>query len=440
MNRRSKYLADLFATIFDQRPAFRTAVDGRPIIEQCRDLISARGEAATMRLAESILATYQGLSSHERLAFFDYLADELDLDAVRLEELAGAYRESPTTGSLKSLMQAAEPARQELFRRLNQSEGATAQLVSMRADLLTLIADHPQYGRIDLDFAHLFTSWFNRGFLVLRRIDWDTPASILEKIIAYEAVHEINDWDDLRRRIQPADRRCYAYFHPRVPNDPLIFVAVALTKGVPTSVQDVLATGRTALEAGDADTAVFYSISNCQRGLHGISFGDSLIKQVVADLSSELPGLRTFITLSPLPGLRRWLETQAGEADPRPARIIEAVEAADDDADALDSIGDDLREMAAVYLAVEKRPDGRPVDAVARFHLANGAQIDNILTSADLSPNGIAQSVGAMVNYRYDPQHVETNCDAFATKQTVALSRSVQALVRAKPKVAAPAR
>lgn len=438
MNRRSKYLADLFATIFDQRPAFRIAVDGRPIIEQCRDLMLARGEAATLRLAESILATYQELSSDERLAFFDYLADELDLDAARLEELAGAYREGPTTGSFKSLMQAAEPSRQELFRKLNQSEDATAQLVAMRADLLALIADHPQYGRIDLDFAHLFTSWFNRGFLVLRRIDWDTPASVLEKIIAYEAVHEINDWDDLRRRIQPADRRCYAYFHPRVPNDPLIFVAVALTKGVPASVQSVLATDRTPLEAGDADTAVFYSISNCQRGLHGVSFGDSLIKQVVADLSGELPGLRTFITLSPIPGLRRWLETQAGEADPRPARILAAADGTD--TDALDPISGDLREMAAVYLATQKRSDGRPVDAVARFHLANGAQIDNVLTGADLSPNGIAQSVGAMVNYRYDPQQVETNCQQFASDQTVVLSRSVQTLVRAKPKVAAPAR
>jgi malonyl-CoA decarboxylase len=259
---------------------------------------------------------------------------------------------------------------------------------------------------------HLFTSWFNRGFLMLDRINWHTPATVLEKIIAYEAVHEIDDWEDLRRRTQPTDRRCYAYFHPRMPEEPLIFVEVALTVGVPESVQEVLAERREPIPADQADTAVFYSISNCQAGLKGISFGNSLIKHVVSDISAELPNLKTFVTLSPIPALRRWFEEQAG-------------------ANAAAPEGEELRQIAATYLADAKRGEELPRDPVARFHLSNGAQVENVLAGADRSENGQRQSFGAMVNYRYDSRHVESRGEAFAVDHTVSLSRQVQALLPA---------
>lgn len=432
---RAGTLGGLIASIFEPRRNRAVIQDGRPIIEQCRDLMSARAEAPVLRLSESILATYPLISDVEKHEFFNYLADDLDVDAEAVVEAASAYREDKGADALGALLDVAEPRRQTLFRKLNQSEGATAALVRMRAELLKLIPENPDFARIDLDLIHLFTSWFNRGFLVLERIDWATPARVLEKIIAYEAVHQINDWNELRRRTEPGDRRCYAYFHPRMPDEPLIFVEVALTQGVPDSIQGVLAEDRDVLAASDADTAVFYSISNCQRGLAGISFGESLIKHVVADLSRELPGLKTFVTLSPIPGLRHWLESLDQSTDPRPGALLRAVAAieAGGEANELNDQADALRTLAAHYLAKTKRSDGQPKNAVARFHLSNGAEIDNVLAGADQSANGWAQSCGAMVNYRYRLKQVEPNSEAYATKNKIAVSRGVQALLRAAP-------
>ncbi|MEL7344659.1 MAG: malonyl-CoA decarboxylase family protein, partial [Pseudomonadota bacterium] len=304
---RAGTLGGLIASFFEPRRSHAAPIDDRPIIDQCRELMQAKAEGPVQRLSASILATFPMLEEAEKRAFFTYLTDELDLDAQAVADAAAAYGEAQDAATLGALLSVAEPGRQTLFRKMNTSDGATTALVRMRAELLRFMREGPNFRRIDLDLVHLFTSWFNRGFLVLERIDWATPARVLEKIIAYEAVHQINDWDDLRRRTEPADRRCYAYFHPRMPDEPLIFVEVALTQGVPESIQGVLAQDRVLLDAADADTAVFYSISNCQQGLAGISFGESLIKNVVADLSTELPGLKTFITLSPIPGFRDWL-------------------------------------------------------------------------------------------------------------------------------------
>ncbi|SDL02258.1 malonyl-CoA decarboxylase domain-containing protein [Aliiruegeria lutimaris] len=405
-------LASLLSGIFQASPAVRPADDDRSLVELCRELISARGESSTLRLAVSALAAYADRPEAGKLAFFRYLLDELDVAPAEIMAAASAYADAPSPGTLEQLLIVSEPKRQELFRKLNQADGATTHLVNMRKDLLCMMTEHPDLGRIDLDFMHLFTSWFNRGFLMLDRVNWSTPATILEKIIAYEAVHEIDDWEDLRRRTQPNDRRCYAYFHPRMPEEPLIFVEVALTKGVPVSVQDVLAVDRSPIPATQADTAVFYSISNCQVGLKGISFGNSLIKHVVSDISLELPNLKTFVTLSPIPGLRRWFEEQAGETAAPPE-------------------GEALRQLAATYLAAAKRHENLPRDPVARFHLSNGASIENVLADADLSANGIRQSFGAMANYRYDAPHVEAHSERFATDHTVSLSRNVHSLVRA---------
>lgn len=427
---------DLLASLFERAPAGEAARDARPIVDQCKNLMAAKGEASTLRLARAILATYRGLPEEARVGFFTYLTEELDLDPGRVQARAAAYARDPSPAALAALSRACEPPREALLSRLNQAEGATESLVAMRRDLLDLLPAHPQFARADLAFTRQFVSWFNRGFLVLRRIDWRSQAVILEKIIAYEAVHAINDWDDLRRRTQPPDRRCYAYFHPRMPDDPLIFVEVALTRGVPASIHEVLARDRAPLPAEEADTAVFYSISNCQRGLKGISFGNSLIKQVVADLSAEFPGLKTFITLSPIPKLAQWLEEEADAGEPGARALLRA--RAHGGAGALDAHGQTLRALAAGYVANVKRADGLPRDAVARFHLANGARVENVLAGADLSAKGVAQSLGAMVNYRYDLDQVERNAEAFAAAATVARSRAVQGLIKARPR-AAPA-
>ncbi len=279
----------------------------------------------------------------------------------------------------------------------------------MREDLLRLLISNPALARADAGFALMLRAWFNRGFLILQQITWDTPASILEKIIAYESVHEIDSWDDLRARLQPDDRRCFAFFHPAMPAEPLIFVEVALSKGLPTSIQDVLASERSSLDVDAVDTAVFYSISNCQAGLAGISFGNSLIKQVVRDLSLDLPNLRRYVTLSPIPGLRRWIDAQGLE----------------------DHAGDEqsLSRLCAAYLT-SRNARQLPIDPVARFHLQNGAQILAVLPGADTSDTGQANSFGMMVNYSYEAGKIADNLRLLEQGETVAMSANVRGLAR----------
>ena len=276
----TSFLGDMLTTLFERRRPSSNGADARSIEQMCNALLAAEGEVSGPALAKAILTKYAGLSNDERLGFFQFLNTDLEIDPKDLHALTSQYFETADIQTYQALKTASEPRRQELLRRLNQSPGATATLVSMRVDLLTFLKNHSDLKRTDLDFVHLLRSWFNRGFLVLREISWDTPASILEKIVAYEAVHAINDWEDLRRRLYPPDRRCFAYFHPTMPEEPLIFVEVALTKAVPSSIQDVLAEERAHRDASHTTVAVFYSISNCQAGLLGISFGNLLIKQV----------------------------------------------------------------------------------------------------------------------------------------------------------------
>ncbi|MEX3008558.1 malonyl-CoA decarboxylase [Hoeflea sp. TYP-13] len=431
---RSRFLSDILSTIFERRYSVSAAIDKRPIDEVCRSLLTGAGEVSGLKLARTVLDRFSQMTKEEKQQFFSFLTEELDVDTEAVEARARQYGEERTPQHLEHLVEAAEPERQELLRRINQVPGATAQLVAMRLDLLDFLEEYPEFGRADLDFIHLFTSWFNRGFLVLRRIDWDTPANILEKIIEYEAVHAIDDWDDLRRRIEPEDRHCFAFFHPVMPDEPLIFVEVALSKGVPGSVQEVLAGEREILTEDMADTAVFYSISNCQRGLGGISFGNSLIKQVVEDLSRDLPHLKTFVTLSPVPGFNRWLSTLRDEQpDSVAAEILQVVQQAADsgDTDMLEQYSAELRYLAIQYLVEQKRANGLPLDPVARFHLGNGAMIHEVHAMADISPNGLHQSSSVMVNYLYDLSRVEQNHEEFATDKTVAQSRTIQSILRA---------
>lgn len=414
---RISFLGDLLGSIYDRGRRPGSSGDKRPLEDLCAALLAATSEVASLRLGMDILAKYRALAPDGKREFFRYMAEALDLDATRVARLAEAYGRDNSPANFAALVTAAEPRRRELLRRLNQAPGATARLVSMRLDLLRMLKEHPEFETIDHDFVHMLRGWFNRGFLTIRQIDWDTPARLLEKIVAYEAVHQIHGWDDLRRRLYPPDRRCFAFFHPSMPTEPLIFVEVALTRDIPGSIQALLAEDREPLLAEDAKVAVFYSISNCQEGLRGVSFGNFLIKQVVSELSHDLPRLDTFVTLSPMPGLNRWLMTQQG--DPRATKVLDgtATEA-------------EARSMAAHYLLEAKRANGTPVDPVARFHLGNGAIIHDVHAGADTSASGLAQSSGLMVNYLYDPAQTERNHEAFASDKKIAASRSVRARAR----------
>ncbi|MDP5219657.1 malonyl-CoA decarboxylase [Ruegeria sp. 2205SS24-7] len=415
---RNWFLGDLLNQLFDRPGKRRGNDDNRSIVELCEALLSAEGEVSGFTLASTILDRYQTLEDTEKLEFFAYLNNQLELDADQLAEVASLYANDRSVDLYQKVSEVAEPRRQELLRRLNQPSGATQELVAMRVDLLRFLKSNPELKRTDIDFIHLLRSWFNRGFLVLKQISWDTPARVLDKIVAYEAVHQISDLDDLRRRLYPPDRRCFAFFHPSMPDEPLIFVEVALTDEVPDAIDALLSEGREPIQAEQAKVAAFYSISNCQKGLLGISFGNLLIKQVVTELSRELQGIDTFVTLSPIPGLNRWLagETEHPEHGHAAEAVLEATTSAQD-----------LRAMAARYLLFAKREDGMPLDPVARFHLGNGAELHELHAEADLSPNGRSQSGGAMVNYLYDLNKTERHHEEFATHATIEASRSVRA-------------
>jgi malonyl-CoA decarboxylase len=405
------------------------------LIEDCRALVEGRGEASGVALAAEVLGRYRALDPSDRAAFFAALVDTFGPDRDRVRDAVARFESNDDEASASEIHFASEPRRHELFRRLNRAPGGTAALVAMRADLLQLAKRNPLLDIVDRDFRHLFGSWFNRGFLVLRGIDWSSPAALLEKIIRYEAVHEIGDWDDLRRRIDPADRRCYAFFHPRLVDEPLIFVEVALTLGPPAGIAPLLAEQRVHMAPHKARVATFYSISNCQPGLAGVNFGNFLIKQVVEEIRRELPPIETFVTLSPVPGFRAWLETTE---DPAIASMKDAaLELAAEDGwltpGAAAKARAALEPLAAHYFLKARRPDGRVLDPVARFHLGNGARLERINWKGDLSPKGLAESFGIMVNYLYDLDEIERNHEAFVNRGQIAASAAVKKLLPVSP-------
>ena len=397
-------------------------------------LLSGKGEASGVALASRLLGAYGGLPRVEQRRFFDLLATRFGPNLETVRRAAADFLQAPDSASAAHLHDVAEPRRQELVRRMNLAPGGTPQLVRMREDLLTAMREDSSLAPVDADFRHLFASWFNRGFLALQRIDWSTPAHILEKIIRYEAVHAITSWDDLRLRLEPPDRRCFAFFHPALSGEPLIFVEVALTQEVPSSIAPLLGSGRVPLAPERATTAVFYSISNCQRGLRGISFGNFLIKQVAEDLKRELPSLSTFVTLSPLPGFCRWLATIGAETD---GSAESALRSAVEHIDRPDwhrapprAMRETLSRAAVRYLFDAKDPSGKPLDSVARFHLGNGARLERLNWMGDVGEKGLAEGAGFMVNYLYDLAAVEDNHEAFANHGEIVASTEVQRLRR----------
>ena len=382
-------------------------------LRTCRRLLSARGEANSAAHATTALQQYQRLSEPAQLRFFEHLDQDFGLDPAQVLEAAQRYAATPTVQTLKTLTSVTEPPRQELLRRLNRAPGGTGMIVQMRRQLLRALPTHPQLAAVEADFFHLLSSWFNPGFLQMQQVDWNSPAQLLEKIIQHEAVHAIDGWEDLRRRLQP-DRRCFAFFHPQLPGEPLIFVEIALVAEMPAAIAPLIEKSAQPIRPRWYKVAVFYSISNCQPGLRGVSLGNFLIKRVAERLQAEFPSIRAYCTLSPIPGFVRWLdEVNESAAELKPVRAklqaaLDRVNQIDRQADPLALSSEDreaLLRLAAIYLLLVS-PTARG-DPVAKFHLGNGARLQRINWAGDLSKNGVRQSLGMMVNYLYDLDKVE---------------------------------
>ena len=389
----------------------------------CRMMMDSDGEYSSLLLAERILNAYEKLDQAQRLDFFNLLSTEYDVDVDDIKAAATAYAQDSDAENLLRVTAAAEPGRQELLRRINLVSGGTRRLVKMREHLLTAMRENPELKKIDTDFHHLFNAWFNRGFLLMEPLDWTTPAHILEKIIAYEAVHEIESWSELRSRLEPADRYCYGFFHPSMEDEPLVFVEVALTDQIPRGIGEILRRDPATEAPENPSCAIFYSISNCHRGLAGISFGNFLIKQVATSLKLRFPQLKTFSTISPAPGFRRWLELQAEERDDVTSLLAEF------DAQADENLQDNLGKFAAAYFLEQKNGRNQPLDPVARFHLKNGAILERINILGNPSDKGMERSLGTMVNYVYDLSKVEDNHEEYVRNNRIIASAQVKKLL-----------
>lgn len=415
-------------------------VDSRSLtglLAACETLMSDVGEASLRAIATAALSAYADLDDDAKLHFFNHINTAYDVDAERVRTAFRQWDDVRETGShagdeLIGLFSAVEPARQQLLRRMNHAPGATLALVEMRSDLRRLMHRHPGLRPLDHDFHHLLTSWFNRGFLQMAEVTWNSPPQLRQHLLRYESVHPMATDAELRRRLQPDDRRVYAFFHPATTDVPLIFVEVALVCGIPDRITPLLEPN-SPLDPSNADTAALYSINNALDGLAGVSFGSFLIKQVIEQVSAELPHLRQFATLSPIPGFRTWLSAKT-ETNPELRSLsdeLDELQPADLAAGRVTQIRDRLLPALYTYLAVERREDGRPVDAVARFHLGNGAAAWRLNWPANPSPRAWQQSYGAMVNYLYEPDHLERRHEEFVRRRSVAVTGPLQSLADA---------
>lgn len=389
------------------------------------------GESSARERVRRIAAAYRGADPARRAAILGLVSREFMPERAAVDAAAAAMRAAADDlerGHAEARLRVALDApRAKFFAQFNLLPEGVKFLVDLRADLLAFLEREPALEVLRVELDGLLESWFDPGFLELRKITWQSPALVLEKLIAYEAVHRIESWDDLKNRLD-LDRRCYAFFHPRMPNEPLIFVEVALAKGLPESVQVLLDPQAPIGEIRAADTAVFYSISNAQKGLRGISLGNLLLKRVIGDLQRDLPWLKTFATLSPLPGFRRWLEGSIAAGEALPQGLAAALAELQGGAAPAGKLREPLEKLCARYLLKEKS-GGLPADPVALFHLTNGARVDRIFWMADASERGVAQSYGMMVSYRYDLVEVDRNHDEFLGSGQVAASRKVLRLL-----------
>ncbi len=413
-------------------------------VNATKRLLSDRGESNAASMASDVIENFYTLEDDQRAEYFHYLADKFNPSPADVLSAAQIYASSPNADNLVWLMKVTEAPRQELLRRLNRAPGGTSMIVDMRHQLLKLLHKKPELKAVDADMQHLLTSWFNPGFLKMHQVDWKSPAHILEKIIQHEAVHEIDGWDDLRRRLQP-DRRCFSFFHPQLSEEPLIFVEVALLPEIPEAIGPLVNKKSEVIEPNQYKCAIFYSISNCQPGLRGVSMGNFLIKRVAESLKKEFPSLKTFCTLSPIPGFMEWLTSnqELSSDDIKPAVYEKYQEACKvlnlketswnerlqsgwhpDAATAKEK--EALMSLCAFYLMTQSSRRGG--NSVAKFHLGNGAKLHRINWAGDLSKKGIKQSAGLMVNYLYDLENVEDNHERFVNGEII-YSRSVSQLI-----------
>ena len=418
------FFNDLINSLFDKpnkKKSFNFFSDKKKILST-KDFIDnvalAKGEVSALGYAEFLMQHCEKLDEKELIIFFKLMRENFDISSLELSQAVDEYKVNSNSENLITLMKFSEPKRREIFRRCNGISRGTIRLVNLRKRLLGILKKNPELKAVDYDLVYLLKNWFNRGFLILRPINWETPAHILEKIIAYEAVHEINSWDELRLRLAPKDRRCFAFFHPAMQDEPIIFVEVALMKNIPSKIQDVLEEKRDFLEPDEANVAVFYSISNCQKGLSGISFGNFLIKQVANDLKFEFNNIKKFVTLSPVPGLRNWIKNKK----PKFEMILEKFKKSEQ----FLKVEPSLMNCAGNYFLKSDRSDGMPNDPVARFHLGNGASLEQINYLGDTSLNGLNLSGGLMVNYLYDLDKVEENHEAYTSENKLNISKNAK--------------
>ena len=430
MNQHQNFLNSVIQRLGIGKP-IKKSLNSENLISLCNQLVSKNGEATLFSLAKSILEDFDSLSEEQKKTFFTKLLKQFSVDRPSLKK-ALKDLDFSDEGQLRKLHKLIEPKSQELFRRLNQAPNGTSSLLKMRESLLKCIKDSPELKSLDFDFSHLFNSWFNRGFLRLERIDWTTSANVLEKIMEYEAVHDISDWQDLQNRVAASDRRLYAFFHPALPDEPLIFIEVALMKEVPNSIMPILDLSVKPIDPHNANTAVFYSISNCQMALKGVSFGSFLIKQVVSEIQKEFKEIKQFVTLSPVPGLRKWAHKRNSSHDIEfPDNIAKDIS---DCCNKEEPNQLALMRLTYYYLTQIKNKNGDAINPVAHFHLGNGASIYKIHTHANNNQIAIDDSWGVMVNYLYDLDVVAKNHESYANQEPPAVSPKLTKLIQSKKK------
>ena len=424
-----KRFQDFLSNLVSRQRRFFVGSEEETVDGLLDKLMGTVGEVSGIVTARQLLDQYSVMNNEEKLKFFIHLEKDFNADRDAVRQAFLRYNEDPSSTNLNKLSKMSEPRRQELLRRLNSTPDAAHDLVEMRTDLLRFLTADEKLSSVDEDFIRLFTSWFGRGFLVLQTIDWSTSAAILERIIKYEAVHEIKDWDDLRSRIDPPNRRCFAFFHPALRDEPLIFVEVALSREVPSSITSILGDESSDKEKNfEYTTATFYGISNCQPGLKNISFGNFLIKQVVQELQMEFPSIKTFVTLSPMPAFHKWLGSKKDE-ELEGLDILKAeLNQMHKSADKLDSNRELIKKAACNYL-IQAKSGKYPLDPVARFHLGNGASIYQLNVGADMSEKGLYQSWGTMVNYLYELKDIEANHEAYAIEGEIKFNDNLMPLI-----------
>ena len=418
------FFSDLVNTLFDKKNRKKNfsflfeKKQNKSLLEYIENVNEAKGEISALNYSEELFDYLSNCDHKTLISFFEYLEKDYDLEIASISEILKNYNKKKEYIFYKDIKKISESKRSKIFRRLNSTQHGTINLVKLRKKLLDLLDKYPNFRKIDLDLSSLFKDWFNRGFLILKPIDWETPANILEKIIEYEAVHQIKSWDELRSRLEPEDRKCFAYFHPAMEDEPLIFIEVALTEDIPEKISQILNPDRSVINSQEATTAVFYSISNCQKGLQGISFGNFLIKQVARDLQNNFKNLSKFVTLSPVPGFSKWLKSNDTILFDKIYNKLSL--------NKIQKSETILNENILKYFFISNRSDNLPNDPVARFHLGNGAILEKINFLSNISENGLEQSLGYMVNYLYNLEEVELNHEKYVVDKKINTSKSLE--------------